>query len=305
MPEMLSTFVNLVPVTLAQSLAYGFVALAVMIPFRLFNFPDLTCEGSFPLGASVCAALAVQGAYPAAATGVAVVAGFAAGVCTALLSLRLRVNAFLAGILVSAMVWSIDIRIMGRSNVSLIRSQNMFDQLWDGFTRSAGTQVAFWAAITGLVLAAMAWFLRTEIGLAVRTIASNEKMATAQGINVERLTLIGLGTANALSAFAGASIAQVQGYADVGMGLGVLINALAAAMIGEAVVGRVGILQFVCAPFVGSIIYFQIMSLGLAAGAEPSDLKLLTAALVVVALSTSGLTKRIVSAGLEPPQGSR
>lgn len=291
----LAAYWNLVPVTLAQSLLYAFIALGIMIPFRIFSFPDLTSEGAFPLGACLCAALIVGGVHPAPATLCAVAAGFAAGYLTATIHLRLRINTLLAGILVLTMLWSINLRIMGKSNIPLFAHDNMFDLAWPGFTADMLAQNLLWVAVVLGAVALLRWFLTTEIGLAARAVGANETMARAQGINVARYTLFGVGAASGVSAFAGASVAQIQGFADVGMGFGMLINGLAALIIGEAIIGRGTVLRQVAAPFVGSIAYYQVISLGLAAGVHPSDLKLVTALFVLATLAipvVRGTSKR-------------
>lgn len=291
MAEFFSSFWNLFPVTFAQSLLYAFVALGIMIPFRLLNFPDLTSEGSFPLGGCLCAALIAAKVSPAAAMLAAVAAGFAAGCATAAIHLRLRINTLLAGILVVTMLWSLDLRIMGKSNVPLFAFPNAFDQLWSGFTQRAPVQIVFWCAIAAAAVLFLRWFLRTELGLVVRAVGANDVMARANGVHVARVTLFGVGAANAVNAFAGAAVAQIQGYADVAMGFGMLINGLAALIIGEAITGRHTVWRQIIAPFVGSIVYYQVISLGLAAGVHPSDLKLVTALFVLATLGLPSLRR--------------
>lgn len=287
--DVLSSFLNLFPVTFAQGLLYGLVAFGIMVPFRLLNFPDLSCEGSFPLGGCLCATLLTAQVSPGLAVVLAVVAGFLAGCVTALIHLRLKINTLLAGILVVTMLWSIDLRIMGKSNIPLFALDTVFDTLWPGFTQSVAAQVVAWAAIAVGCVGLAAWLLRTDIGLAFRAVGSNETMARAQGISTAGAIVFGLGAANALVAFAGATVAQTQGYADVAMGFGLLINGLAALIIGEALVGRRSVLAQLAAPFVGSVVYYQVISLGLAAGVHPSDLKLVTALFVLATLGVPAL----------------
>ncbi len=287
--DVLSSFLNLVPVTLAQGLLYGLVAFGIMVPFRLLNFPDLSCEGSFPLGGCLCATLLTAQVSPGVAVALAVVAGFAAGCVTALIHLRLKINTLLAGILVVTMLWSIDLRIMGKSNVPLFALDTLFDILWPGFTQSVADQVVAWSVLAVVCVGLAAWLLRTDIGLAFRAVGSNETMARAQGISTAGAIVFGLGAANALVAFAGATVAQTQGYADVAMGFGLLINGLAALIIGEALTGRRSVLAQLAAPFVGSVVYYQVISLGLAAGVHPSDLKLVTALFVLATLGVPAL----------------
>jgi putative ABC transport system permease protein len=285
MMDFVNSFVNLVPVTLAQSLLYGFVALGIMIPFRLLSFPDLTCEGAFPLGGCLCAALLVAGISPVLAMLIAVTAGFLAGCATAFIHLRFKINTLLAGILMITILWSINLRIMGKSNIPLFAAPSFFDNIYGGFTLNVPVQIVFWLIVAIALIAILCWFLRTDLGLAVRATGANEAMARAQGINTWWITIAGVGVANALTAFAGASVAQVQGYADVAMGFGILINALAALIIGETVIGRATILQQAVAPFVGSIVYYQVISAGLALGVHPSDLKLVTGLFVLIMLA--------------------
>jgi len=300
MAEFFTSFWNLFPVTLAQSLLYAFVALGIMIPFRLLNFPDLTSEGSFPLGGSLCAALIAADVAPALALLAAVGAGFAAGCTTAAIHLRLRINTLLAGILVITMLWSLDLRIMGRSNVPLFKYSNAFDGLWAGFTQDPAAQIAFWTGIATAAVLLLRWFLRTDLGLVVRAVGANDVMARANGVHVARVTLFGVGAANAVNAFAGASVAQIQGYADVAMGFGMLINGLAALIIGEAITGRGTIWRQILAPFVGSIVYYQVISLGFAAGVHPSDLKLVTGLFVLATLGLPSFRRQGRSLLAEP-----
>ena len=285
MIDILSSFVNLVPVTLAQSLLYGFVALGIMIPFRLLSFPDLTCEGAFPLGGCLCAALLVAGVAPVLSMIIAILAGVLAGCATAFIHLRFKINTLLAGILMITILWSINLRIMGKSNIPLFAAPSFFDGIYSGFTLNVPVQIAFWLLVAIALIALLHWFLSTDLGLAVRATGANEVMARSQGINTWAITIAGVGAANGLTAFAGASVAQVQGYADVQMGFGILINALAALIIGEAVVGRTSIFRQVLAPFVGSIVYYQVISAGLALGLHPSDLKLVTGLFVLIMLA--------------------
>jgi putative ABC transport system permease protein len=297
MLDIVGSFINLVPVTLAQSLLYGFVALGIMIPFRLLSFPDLTCEGSFPLGGCLCAALLVAGVAPVLSMLIAVLAGVLAGCATAFIHLRFKINTLLAGILMITILWSVNLRIMGKSNIPLFAAPSFFDGLYPGFTLNVPAQIVFWLLVAIALVAILYWFLSTDLGLAVRATGANEAMARAQGISTWAITIAGVGAANGLTAFAGASVAQVQGYADVQMGFGILINALAALIIGEAVVGRTSIFRQVLAPFVGSVVYYQVISAGLALGLHPSDLKLVTGLFVLVMLA---LPKR--KAGVALPE---
>jgi putative ABC transport system permease protein len=227
---------------------------------------------------------------------IATAAGFAAGCATAAIHLKLRINTLLAGILVVTMLWSIDLRVMGKSNVPLFSLPNAFDGAWQGFTQSHGAQIVFWLALCALIIVFLRWFLRTEVGLRVRAVGANETMARANGVHVGRVVLLGVGAANAFVAFSGAALAQIQGYADVSMGFGMLINGLAALIIGEALTGRHTVLRQLLAPFAGSVVYYLVIAVGLAAGVHPSDLKLVTALFVLATLGLPAYRRRRPSA---------
>ena len=285
------SFVSLIPVTLAQSLILSFVVLGIMIPFRTLNFPDLTSEGAFPLGGCVCGVLLAAGASPLTAILVALVAGFAAGCCTAIIHLRFRIHTLLAGILMMTMLYSINLRIMGRSNLSVFGAPTVFD--WAPFTRpgfpASKIVIAGLAALA--VFLVLNFYFRTEKGTAIRAVGANPDMAEAQGINVWAATIGGVGMASAFTATGGALMVQSQGFADVNMGLGILINGLAALMIGEAITGKQTVLRQLLAPFVGAVVYYQLVSLCLAAGMPPPDLKLATGLFVLAMLALPSLKR--------------
>ena len=285
------TFVQLVPVTLAQSLILAFVVLGIMIPFRTLNFPDLTSEGAFPLGGCVCGVLLAGGASPLTAIAVALIAGFAAGCCTAFIHLRFRIHTLLAGILMMTMLYSINLRIMGKSNLSVFGTAAVFD--WAPFTRPGfpASKIVIAGLLGLVVLILLNRFFKTEKGTAIRAVGANPDMAEAQGINVWAATIGGVGLASAFSAIGGALMVQSQGFADVNMGLGILINGLAALMIGEAIVGKQTVLRQLVAPFVGAIVYYQLVSLCLAAGMPPPDLKLATGLFVLAMLALPSLRR--------------
>lgn len=289
--DILNAFLNLVPVTFAQSLMYSFVVLGIMIPFRLLSFPDLTSEGAFPLGGSVAAALILGGWNPFLATAVAMMAGMMAGAATALIHLQFRLNSLLAGILVFTALYSVNMRVMGRSNVALFSSDSVFLQISPDILGSITLQIAFFAVLVVAVLVCLRWYLATESGAALRVVGINPDLAPSLGISLWTFTLIGLGLANGLSALGGALVVQLQGFADVGMGTGLLINGLASLVIGETLLGRHTITRQLLAPVVGAAIYYQFVSLGLSLGLQPSDLKLVTAVFVLLTLGLPALRK--------------
>lgn len=283
--EILRSYFQLVPVTLAQSLILSFVALSIMIPFRILNFPDLTSEGAYPLGGCVCAVALASGLGAMTAILIGTLAGFVAGCATAYINLRFRIHTLLAGILIITMLYSINLRIMGRSNISVFGESSVFD--WASFV-DQGSPAAKIIIAGGFVIAmlfALKHFFGTEKGVAVRAVGSNPDMAAAQGISVWRATIGGVGLAGAFAALSGALMVQSQGFGDVNMGLGILINGLAALMIGEAITGNNTVARQLLAPFVGAIVYYQLVSLCLAAGMPPPDLKLATGLFVLTMLA--------------------
>lgn len=290
--EILAAFVNLMPVTLAQSLIYSFVALGIMIPFRLLSFPDLTSEGAFPLGGCVCAALILAGANPFVATAAGVLAGMAAGAATALIHLQFRLNSLLAGILVFTALYSVNMRVLGRSNVALFSSDSIFLQINPGILASVWLQILVFGLLIAASLLILRWYLATEAGAALRVVGINPDLAPSLGISVWAYTIIGLAGASGLSALGGALVVQLQGFADVGMGMGLLINGLASLVIGETVIGRQSLTRQLIAPVLGAAIYYQVVSLGLSLGLVPSDLKIVTAVFVLLTLGLPSLRRK-------------
>ncbi len=291
MIETLTSFWNLVPVTLVQGLLYAFIAMGVMIPFRLLAFPDLTSEGSFPLGGCICAVLLVAGVHPLIATLVAVIGGVAAGAATAFIHLRFRINTLLAGILVMTILYSVNLRVLGKANVALLANETVLSAISPAIVTSVNLQMLFFAVLIAVVLAVLYWFLRTEAGLTLRAVGVNPSLVPSLRINPWTWIVAGLALANGLSALAGAVAVQLQGFADVHMGFGVLINGLAALIIGETLIGRTTVMRQLAAPVVGSIVYYQLVSLGLALGLKPADLKLATGLFVLATLALPALKR--------------
>jgi putative ABC transport system permease protein len=290
--SIVDAYINLIPVTLIQSVIYAFAALGIMIPFRLLSFPDLTVEGSFPLGGCVAAALIAARVDPWLATLAALAAGACAGLATATIHLVFRLNTLLCGILVLTMLFSINIRIMGKPNIALFAYSTLFDGLLGASSGNLWARIILVATLLGVTTCALLWFLKTEMGFALRAVGASQSMARAQGISVVRYTLLGLALGGALAATAGALLAQNQAFADVGMGFGILVNGLASVIVGEQLVGRGTLARQLVAPIVGAVVYYQIVSLALALGLQPSDLKLLTGLFVLAMLAVPLLAER-------------
>jgi len=297
--SILSSFVALIPITLSQSLILSFVVLGIMLPFRILSFPDLTSEGAYPFGGCVCAVLMASGAPPLLAILLAMLCGFAAGCSTAFFHLRFGINTLLSGILVLTMLYSINLRVMGRSNISILGVDTIYTWINSQNPNAPQVKIILVGIIALIVIVLMKLFFSTEKGVAVRAVGANAEMSESQGISVWRATILGVGTAGAFSALGGALMMQSQGFADVNMGFGVLINGLASLIIGEAIVGRKTIWRQLLAPFAGAITYYQLVSLCLAAGMPPPDLKLATGLFVLIMLAlpslkrTRGLPERV------------
>lgn len=273
--------------TIETGLIFGLVALGVYISFRVLQFPDLTVDGSFPLGGAVSAVLIVNGIDPFLATLVACLAGAGAGLITAWLNVRLNILHLLASILTMIALYSINLRIMGRPNIALLGETTVFSPLE---SLGISTYVAIPLALLVLIVIAkfaMDWFLNSEIGLAMRATGANARMARAQGINTTFYVLLGMAVSNSLVALAGALFAQSQGAADVTMGVGVIVVGLAAVIGGEAIILPRTVFLATLACIAGSLIYRLAVALALNAdfiGFKAQDLNLLTALLVAGAM---------------------
>jgi putative tryptophan/tyrosine transport system permease protein len=273
-----------------QGLLYGIMVVGVYLTFRVLDFPDLTVDGSLPLGAAVSAVALTNGLHPLVALSLATAAGFMAGMVTALLNTKLKILHLLASILTMIALYSINIRIMDGPNVSLLGVRTVLDMIPGMDLIGYGAAPLFFGLLAAAVTAAVIWFLNTELGLAVQATGDNPRMITAQGVNTHRIIILGVGLSNAMVALSGALVAQNQGAADVNMGVGTIIAGLASVIVGETLFGRGGITRGCMAALLGSLIYRVAiaLALGLKWGAfafTPSDLNLITALLVVGALT--------------------
>jgi putative ABC transport system permease protein len=268
-------------------LIFGLVALGVYLSFRVINFPDLTVDGSFPLGGAVAAALIVAGVNPLAATAAAIVAGAAAGALTAWLNVRLRIMQLLASILVMIALYSINLRIMGKPNVALINDPTVFTLFDFGGLPEYVLKPLVLLVIVIVAKLLIDLFFASETGLAMRATGSNPRMARAQGISTDRQTIVGLALSNALVALAGALFVQSQGGADISMGIGTIVIGLAAVIIGETLLPARSLVITTAACIVGALLYRFFIALALNSdfiGLQAQDLNLVTALLVAFAL---------------------
>jgi len=277
------------------------LALGVFISFRIFAFPDITADGSITLGASVAATLLVHGVSPPLASLAAFAAGMLAGTCTGTLHTRFKINSLLSGILVMTALYSINLHVMGRSNVPLLSVTTLATQAeriglrlthgvtslslvgWEVSVRDASVlcAIAFAVALTSTLLYL---FLRTNLGMAMRATGDNVQMIRALGVNDANMIVFGLAISNGLVALSGSLLAQYQGFADVGMGIGMVVWGLASVIIGESLVGSNQVGLTLIGAAMGSVLFRLMVAVALRWGLSPNDLKLITAGFVFVAL---------------------
>ena len=284
-------FFRTIPISLEQGLAYGLVALGIVISFRILAFPDLTVDGSFALGGAVVARLISLGVPPIYGIVLAIICGFGAGCCTGLLNTRLKINSLLAGILMMTILYSVNLRIMGRSNIQLLTVDTILTPLENLEVNRFVPIILFFFVVTFSVKFLTDMFFHTQIGFAMRATGDNEQMIRTLGVNTDNMTVLGLGISNAFVALSGALVAQDLGFSDIGMGIGMIVAGLAAIIIGETLIGKASVQRMTLAAIVGSVIYKFIIAIGLRLGLAPTDLKLATGAMVILALGFPALKK--------------
>ncbi len=298
---------------LTVGLLLGLLALGTYISFRIFHFPDITAEGSVTLGAAVSASLIVNQVNPLLASLAAFLAGSLAGACTAFIHTRFKINGLLSGILVMTALYSVNLHIMGRSNVPLVSAATVFHVLQPGtdwFSEQHAMKVLGWningmelfillfslllVSVTALLLY---WFFRTKLGTAMRATGDNPQMIRALGVNTGMMIILGLGLSNGLIALSGALLAQYQGFADVQMGIGMLVWGLASVIIGEALTDNKSLGFLLTAAILGSLVFRLLVAVALQWGLDPNDLKLITAGFVLAALVLPGMAGKIKKKG--------
>lgn len=282
-------------------LILSLLALGVYISFRIFDFPDITTDGSITTGASVTAILLVNGNSPFLATGLGFLSGMVAGMVTGILYTKFKINNLLSGILVMTALYSINLHIMGKSNIPLIQTTTLVtyaENVWikifgDNSTinligwevgisdMSVLISITFIITVIGYLLYT---FFRTDIGTAMRATGDNTQMITALGVNVSNMTILGIALANGLIALSGSLLAQFQGFADVQMGIGMVIWGLASIIIGRALVGTESLGFTIIGAIMGSVLFRLLVAIALRVGVNPNDLKLITALFVFIAL---------------------
>lgn len=283
-------------------LIFALVALGVLISFRILNFPDLSVDGTFPLGGAVAAILISKGSNPFLATAAATAAGALAGLATGLLNVRLKIMDLLAGILMMTALYSINLRIMGRPNVPLIAEPTVFTQLMPGMMADYIERVIILVAVVLAAKLLLDAYLATQRGLAMRATGVNPRMASAQGINTDQAKLVGLAISNALVSLGGALFAQTQGGSDISMGIGTIVIGLAAVIIGENVLPARRMFWTTLAVVIGALLYRFFIALALNSdwiGLQSQDLNLIASTLVTVVLVLPLIKRRLLPGRVE------
>ena len=276
-------------------LIYGVMALGVFLTFRVLNFPDLTVDGSFTTGAATAAVGILHGWPPLLATLAGFVTGFLAGVVTGLLHTKGRIDGLLAGILTMIALWSVNLRIMDGANIPMLRQQTLFTPLRENGLLGTWAGAAILLGVVLVLGLVVVWFLTTDLGLSIRATGDNGPMLTSFGVSTDYTKTLTLALSNGFVGMCGALVGQYQGFADISMGIGLILVGLASVIMGQAILGQRFLWLAVLAVIVGAVLYRIIIFLALQVGLDPNDMKLITALLVIVALLVprwKGLTSR-------------
>ena len=259
--------------TLEQSFIFAIMVLGVYLSYKILDFPDMTVDGSFPLGGAVASAILIKGENPILALVVATICGAIAGLITGMIHVKLKVTNLLAGIIVMTGLYSVNLRIMGKSNIPLFSVKHLFN----------GNMIPIVTLVILLILAKITidYLLKTKFGFALKALGDNETLVISLGIDEKKLKIYGLMIANSFVALSGAILAQYQGFADVGMGTGTIITGLASIIIGEAIFKKRSFISMSMIVILGTIIYRTIIAMSFKLGMNASDLKLITSILVV------------------------
>jgi len=295
---------------LTVGLILSLLALGVFISFRIFDFPDITADGSITFGAALAAVLLVKGFPPEVATAAGFCGGMLAGTVTGILATKFNIQGLLSGILVMTALYSVNLHVMGKSNVPLLSETTVTSYAeragavifrgtgdisiigWDVSVRDAST-LALASMVVLIVGVALYLFFRTNLGTAMRATGDNDQMIRALGVDVEGVTILGLALSNGLIGLSGALLAQYQGFADVQMGIGMVVWGLASVIIGEALVGKGSFGLTLTGAVMGSVLFRLLVAIALRWGLNPNDLKLITAVFVFAALILPSLLKKL------------
>ena len=277
--------INIMIGAVSLGLLWAIMTMGVFLTYRILDMPDMSAEGSIVMGAAIAAKLITSGVNPIVATAVAVVGGMVAGIVTGLLNTKLKIPSLLAGILTMIALYSINIRIMGKANITLLREKTVFTMVEAiGLKGNVGVMVCG-IIINAAIVALLYWFFGTELGCAIRATGDNRKMARAQGINTDNMKIFNLALSNGFIALSGALIAQYQSYADVSMGTGSIVIGLASVIIGEVLFYHGNFMNRLVSIVLGAVVYRIIIALVIEMGMNPTDLKLFTAITVAICLA--------------------
>lgn len=277
--------------SIGQGILWSILGIALYLTFRILDFPDMTVEGSFPLGAASAVTLISQGANPFLATLVAFLVGSLAGLATGLLYTKGKIPVLLAGILVMTACLSINLRIMGSANISLLNQKTIFTNAFLNHLPKYFDMVFLGLVLVAVITVALIWFLQTEIGQAFIATGDNVTMAQSFGIQTDRMTIMGLMLSNGLIGLGGAVIAQSNGYADINMGIGTIVIALASIIIGEVVFGNLTLNERLVAVIMGSIFYRLVLLGVLQLGFSTNDLNLISSIILATSMILPQLRK--------------
>ena len=279
---------------LELGLIYSILALGVFLSFRTLNTPDLTVDGSIVTGAAISAVVctaaseldpSVQGIVCILGLLLSFLFGMGAGAITALLNTKLKIQPLLAGILVMLGIYSINLRIQGKANINLSSRTTIYSMMEDAMGDFKWSSIVLGVLIAAVIILLMYGFLKTRLGFALRATGDNEDMVRAAGISSDRMKLLGLSVSNGLVGLAGGMLAQYQGYSDVGMGTGMVVIGLASVIIGEVLFGTRSLMQRLIAVALGAVVYRMVIGVALYLGMPPTDLKLVSAVIVTIALA--------------------
>lgn len=290
-------------------LILALLALGIFISFRIFDFPDITAEGSFTFGAAIAASLIVAGINPVAATALAFVGGVLAGAATGFIHTRFKINPLLSGILVMTALYSVNLHVMGKSNVPLLSQNTLFTWFEDFSNNISGKDAVvnligwsvpardLWTLCFCLLIIIacsllLLWFFRTNIGTAMRATGDNDQMIRALGVNTKVMIIAGVALSNGFIALSGSMLAQFQGFADVQMGIGMMVWGLASVIIGEALISENSLGMVIAGAVIGAVLFRLLVAIALRWGMNPNDLKLITAGFVFIALVLPGIMKK-------------
>lgn len=276
-----------------QGLGFAALGLGIFLTLKIFNIPDITTDGSYTLGGAVTALMLVNGFNPYITMFAAISSGMIAGFTTGIIHTKLKVNALLAGILVMTALYSVNLIIMGRSNIPLVQIENIFTKIHLTENPFSNLILVFLIFIS-LLFIFITWLLKTDFGIAMRATGNSESMVRALGVDTQRMKIIGLALANGLTALSGFLITQYQGFADINMGIGIVISGLGAVIIGESLIKLFRtnkLFAQILGVIIGTVLFRLILAAALDLGLNPNYLKLITAAIVLLVVSLTRFVK--------------